>query len=117
MQRRYKRNLRRTLALATDEDKRIGCEWYETANFQCKVLSDRYSLPLSSVCGIVAALSPGRDWNLNLRDANDFIRAFVKGARGRELPPVGSYGSRNIAKAEVIAGGRDALEVLGGRKV
>jgi hypothetical protein len=54
-----------------------------------------------------------------LIDANDYIGAWVSGARGRWLPTVGTYGRRNRLKASAILAGKPPLSVMGlrGKKV
>lgn len=108
-------NLQKTYEQATAEELAEGVTWYERSHEFCEDLAGRYHLPVRSVCGIVAALSPGSEWGRNKTDAETFCEAFSRGARGKELPLVGSYGWANIKKAEKIALGADLLDVFSPR--
>lgn len=110
-------NLDKCWNRASVSDVKEGLEWYYVANKLCEELGAKYSLPTNAVCGIMAALSPGRHWELNKQDCDTFCDEWSNGARGKRLPLVGSYGWRNIVKASKIASGKDPLEVLGGNKV
>lgn len=106
-------NIRKVLAQATEEEKREGASWYRNAFFQIKILSDKYQIDSFQVCGIVAALSPGREWEVNLRDTEWFLEAWTLGNRiPQALPKIGTYGSKNVLKACQCAAGKDPIEVL-----
>jgi len=72
---------------------------------------------LEQAVGVIAALSPGLNWGLNLLQAEEFIREWAKGTRGNKLPIVGVYGYRNVKKSIRILDGERPLDVLGGDKV
>lgn len=99
---------------ATGEQRGEGLGWYWTAHDICRLVGLQFGVPLESVVGVVAALSPGSNWERNLEDAKSVIEAFVK---GQELPMVGSYGRANVVKASRILSGEAPLDVLGGGKV
>jgi hypothetical protein len=80
-------------------------------------LAGKFHVSLETSAGVIAALSPGRNWTENIYDAETFLAEYSKGARGRYLPAVGTYGGKNLRKAERIAAGADPLDVLGGPKV
>lgn len=114
---RIARNLRACYLRATPEDIYTGRTWYAVANHHAKVLAEKYGLPISATAGIIAALSPGSQWERNLTDAETFCQEWRGGARGRKLPALGSYGFANVVKAGRCAAGEDPLSVLGGLKV
>jgi hypothetical protein len=114
---RVAHNLDRAWVEATPEQREDGMGWYARAHAACVVMGEKYNLPVTAVCGVIAALSPGRGWEINLRDAQEFLHAFSKGARGKDLPAVGTYGGANLRKAERCARGEEPLLVLGGLKV
>lgn len=114
---RLMRNLRACYLRASAEDMREGLTWYARANDAARAMSLKYGIPTESVCGVIAAFSPGRNWELNLVDAEVFLQEWANGARGSKLPRVGSYGQRNLTKASKIASGKLPLDVLGGLKV
>ena len=85
-----------------------GLRWYRQALEDCDRLAK--GLPLSTVVGIVAALSPGLRWERNIAAAERII-----GRQGLEGLGVRWYdGAR---KAERIREGETPLDVLRGNKV
>jgi hypothetical protein len=115
--RTIQRNLLKIWNSATLEEIIQGNNWYFDARNKAAELAWKYNSSVDKVCGVIAALSPGRSWELNLQDAEDFLREYSQGSRGRNLPRVGSYGRLNVKKAERICNGEEPLSVLGGQKV
>src|SRR6266568_4146078 len=87
---------------ATDAERNYGLTWYADAHASAQMLSARYNVSVDTVCGVIAALSPGNQWGKNLIDADLLISAYV---RHKKLPNVGTYGHRNIHKARRILNG------------
>lgn len=73
------RNILATFYAATPVDIQEGTVWYTNAHEICKGLSDKYKLPLSTVVGVVSALSPNNKWDRNILDAENIIRAYCMG--------------------------------------
>jgi hypothetical protein len=95
-----------------------GLVWYQEAHEYAVALAAKHGTSPSVVCAVIAALSPGANWDHNKNDADVFLSCFfLKKLRGQKLPSVGSYGWRNIEKAERICKGEAPLDVLGGNKV
>jgi hypothetical protein len=78
--------------------------WYERAHELCADLAGEHGLPVDTVCGVVAAMSPACPWDDNLRRAGAFIRT------GR-----GHTGTQNRKAARILRGVHP-LEVLSGDK-
>jgi len=114
---RMENNLLAAFRRASTDDIAQGMTWYTTAHAIAVDLSVRHGVTLQAACGVLAALSPGRDWNANITDADTFLADYVRGMRGNKLPRVGSYGRRNIQKSAQIASGSSPLDILGGSKV
>ncbi len=55
----------------TDQSERY--DWYKQANDWAITLGGVNDLCLSKTCGVIAALSPRKSWDLNLTCARDFI--------------------------------------------
>lgn len=100
-------NLAATLADATRAEQDTGLAWYDTAHTFTIGLADRYDLPLEHAAGIIAALSPGCDWERNLTLADTMA------ATGDCRHPFGNA----IRKARAIWTGALPSETLGGDKV
>jgi len=64
---------------ATPVDTQEGTVWYNNAHSICQGLSDKYNLPLSTVVGVVSALSPNNKWDRNILDAEQTIKAYCMG--------------------------------------
>ena len=71
------RNILAMYMQASPVDTQEGTVWYNNAHQICKGLSDKYNLPLSTVVGVVSALSPNNKWDRNIMDAENIIRAYV----------------------------------------
>ncbi len=61
---------------AKPEDVAHGIAWYAEAYEQCRIIADRFNLPIYIVVGVVAALSPNNRWSTNVTNANDLITAW-----------------------------------------
>ena len=64
---------------AKPEDVANGIAWYAEAYEECRIMADRFRLPINVIAGVVAALSPNNRWELNLRNAKDLIDAYLVG--------------------------------------
>ena len=73
------RNILATFYAATPVDIQEGKVWYTNAHEICRGLSDKYKLPLSTIVGVVSALSPNNKWDRNILDAENLIRAYCMG--------------------------------------
>lgn len=107
--RRLERNILRVYELANDLDRADGLRWYASAHEQAILTADRNGITLEQSAGVIAAISPGLQWGLNVMQAESLIRAYLAHA---ELPMVGVYGRKNVDKAIRILEGEAPLEVL-----
>lgn len=112
--RRIERNILSVYVRANEHDRAEGLYWYANAHDSCRVMAGKLGVSMAQAAGVVAALSPGLNWGLNLLQAELFIGEWVKGARGKDLPMVGVYGYRNVRKSIRILQGDNPREVLGG---
>jgi hypothetical protein len=110
--RRLERNILAVHTRASEYDRADGLEWYAHAHSEALRIAEVYGLPLAQAAGAIAAISPGKNWGLNVLDAEELIRAFQRGARGRRLPALSPYGGANIRKCERILEGEAPLAVL-----
>jgi len=90
---------------ATQEQQVLGLSWYSAAHNLLEVLALNTGVNIRTVCGICAALSPGSEWNRNIRDTQTFLE--------NQNALVGVYGRGNRIKAQRILDGEDPLDVLG----
>ena len=73
------RNILKVYRMATDDDVRDGIEWYARALREAQHISQRLGLPVSTVVGVMAALSPNNRWERNKVDAFNMCSAYVNG--------------------------------------
>lgn len=95
--------------LATKTERVSGLTWYADALAACEMLASLYTLPATTVVGMVAALSPRNRWAFNVTDAEQVI------ANG-ENASVHTF-QANLSKAVRILNGEQPADVLRGNKV
>ena len=82
-----------------------GKVWYSEAHDYAVSLSKEFGIELSKVCGVIASLSPLKEWGLNKRIAKQFLQGKRNVHTGLQ-----------VRKAEWIFEGRDIETCLGGLK-
>jgi len=75
----YVRNILKTYRKATHSDIASGVEWYDRAKREAKGISKELGLPIATVVGVMAALSPNNRWERNVKDTYVMCKAFVEG--------------------------------------
>lgn len=102
---------------ATPAEVSDGASWYGRASESSVLIACRYSLPMNTVAGVIAALSPNNKWERNVVDAEQLCRAFTLGGHSAaDKIKVSTYNANKI-KALRILSGELPLSVLGGLKV
>ena len=79
MPKAYTQNILRVYDRATPEEIKAGINWYALARQECQRIARDYDLPLDTVVGVVAALSPNNKWTRNIKDADELIRVYQAG--------------------------------------
>lgn len=82
-----------------------GKVWYSEAHAYAVSLSEEFGIELSKVCGVIASLSPLKEWGLNKR----ITKQFLQGKRN-------VHTKLQVRKAEWILEGKDIETCLGGLK-
>ena len=85
-------------------------DWYADAHNFCQYVSDKYTIPLDKVIGIVAALSPRKEWNLNKRIAIDLIENGHCGQIGVFVNKAIDITDRGNSESKI-------LSILNGQKI
>lgn len=97
-----------------------GSQWYPTAKLVAERIASEYHLAVSTVAGVIAALSPRNKWERNLVDAENIIRVWSIDRDSVDTVKVCTFG-KNKAKAIQIldeqASYNDALTILSGPKL
>jgi hypothetical protein len=93
-----------------------GEYWYARASMVCRGIAEQYKLPLETVAGVLAALSPNNRWSRNIIDTEAIVKAYVLSGQDVNAVKVSTFG-KNKAKAIAILQGAAPLDVLGGLKV
>jgi len=94
---------------ATDQQKSDGDEWYPKANAEAARMAQEYGLTTAQAAGVIASLSPLREWGANLTDAQAVIRSIVK---GEASPEIEKLFRANVNKAVEIINGANPETVL-----
>jgi len=94
-----------------------GSRWYPDALAACETIAQSYGLPVDTVAGVVAALSPNNKWQRNIIDADNVCRLYTLGGYDDAARCKVSTFNGNKTKALRILSGIAPLEVLGGLKV
>lgn len=102
---------------ATDSEILHGSRWYADALQVCAAVSRSTGLPLATVAGVTAALSPNNRWARNQADAAALCRAFSAGTLADAAAVKVTTFNGNKQKALKILSGDSPLDVLGGLKV
>lgn len=97
---KLERNILAVYYGATDQELHEGLAWYTESYRWCETIAAGYGIELEKVAGVVAALSPGLQWSLNQKQAEEVIRYYVAGATLADIEAltVGVYGRPNRRK-------------------
>jgi len=85
-----KASLRAWIKGASNENKKIGLEWYKDAQAFCNSLANEFNLPAYICASVVSMLSPNNKWERNKIDARAVIIAWKSGL-GAESVKVCTY--------------------------
>lgn len=102
---RNRDNILRVYHQATADEIREGLEWYSKANADASSLDTDHR----TACGIIAAVSPGLKWSVNVEVARRIINGQSIAGLGRVWPP-------NQRKAQRILSGESPEVVLHEKK-
>ena len=99
-----------------------ACRWYSDAHAWADSLATAFGLPVETVVGVVAALSPLNGWESQLEWTPRILRAWGDVDRSRAVETAGGWIpgpglGANKRKAARILSGEAPLSVLGGSKV
>ena len=61
----YTRNILKVFAQCTGAELQHGMRWYKDAEIAGQNIADKYQLPLHIVVGVIAALSPTNEYNID----------------------------------------------------
>ena len=115
--REYVKNLLAIYLLSSPEDIKAGKVWYSNARKYAKSLARKYNVSLDIAAGVIAALSPGQEWEKNKRSADEFMREYRNCDRCTLARlDLATYGNGPIQKAYAIANGAPIGPTLHGPK-
>lgn len=102
---------------ANSAERLNGAQWYADALAFCTDVAQTTGLSISTIAGVVAALSPNNKWARNQQDAEQICRAFSAGTIDDAAAIKAATFHANKRKALQILAGDQPLDVLGGLKV
>lgn len=105
-----KKNLEAIFLQATEEHKKSGLLWYQTAHNICKNLNEETENQFTpeQIAGVIAALSPRNKWERNILDAYNVLKA-VKLNKKPQAVKVCTF-NKNKEKAFNIAKGKESIK-------
>ena len=104
-------NMRSVHNKCVEEDLMYGKGWYNRANFFSLALSEKYGVSEMKAAGIIAALSPLKEWTLNKAIAEEFIR--TKGVISKHTSMQTMKARKILNQASTV---QDVENYLGGLK-
>jgi len=104
-------NMRSVHNKCEEEDLMYGKGWYNRANFFSLALSEKYGVSEMKAAGIIAALSPLKEWTLNKAMAEEFIR--TKGVISKHTSMQTMKARKILNQASTV---QDVENYLGGLK-
>lgn len=114
------RNILKLYRQATQEDTVNGVEWYARAERMAKAIAEDAGLPLPTVIGVMAALSPNNRWERNCKDAATMCQAWQNG-EGMASFKVSCYNTMKAKAWAILDLGltddEDILSHLNGQKI
>ena len=75
----YVRNILKLYRQASNADTLNGVEWYARAERISVEIAERHKLPVNTVIGVMAALSPNNRWERNCKDTDTMCKAWQSG--------------------------------------
>lgn len=116
----YVRNILKVYRRATKQDIEGGIEWYARAKREARMIALAFDLPVTTVVGVMAALSPNNRWDRNKVDAYNMCSAFTKGL-SQDTFKVSTYNAMKDKAwsilAEALTSNDDILDRLNGQKI
>lgn len=73
------RNILKVYRRASAQDMLDGIEWYARAGREADAIAANAGLPVKTVIGVMAALSPNNNWTRNVKNARAMCAAWVAG--------------------------------------
>jgi len=73
------KNILKIYNQSTDNEIVSGKVWYKQANELSRLMAVKYNLTHIQTAGIIAALSPGTNWNQNIIDSNNLCSLLTAG--------------------------------------
>jgi hypothetical protein len=114
------RNILKLYRQATQEDTVNGVEWYARAERMAEIIAEDTSLPVPTVIGVMAALSPNNRWERNCRDAATMCQAWQNG-ESMDSFKVSCYNTMKAKAWSILDLGltddEDILSHLNGQKI
>lgn len=93
--------------LSSQADKQQGEEWYDRALKFAGKLSALYDIEVTTVVGVIVALSPRNKWERNMQDAESMIKISAAGGKLEDL--------MNLKVCTFKIGKEKAAKILAGK--
>lgn len=104
-------NMQRVYSQCIEEDLTYGKDWYQRANLFSLALSEQFGISEMKTAGVIAALSPQKEWGHNKALAEEFLRTKGRISRHTSIQTGKARRILSLAKDS-----RDVDVCLGGLK-
>ena len=105
---------------AKPQDVADGIAWYAKAYEECRIIAERFDLPIHMVVGVVSALSPNNRWETNIINARDVIETWDYGY-APDTVSVCTYNAMKLKAFAILDGGSKTIDevkaILNGKKI
>ena len=113
-------NIERVFKLATPEEIKDGVTWYALAQADARRMTIYYSIPLTTVVGVIASLSPNNKWERNVINAKDLIEGYLNGEHKESIKVSTYHAMKDKAWSmleDMLETDEDILTRLNGQKI
>ena len=113
-------NIERVFKLATPEEIKDGVTWYALAQADARRMAIYYSIPLTTVVGVIASLSPNNKWERNVINAKDLIEGYLNGEHKESIKVSTYHAMKDKAWSmleDMLETDEDILTRLNGQKI
>ena len=113
-------NIEKVFKLATPEEIKDGVTWYALAQADARRMAIYYSIPLTTVVGVIASLSPNNKWERNVINAKDLIEGYLNGEHKESIKVSTYHAMKDKAWSmleDMLETDEDILTRLNGQKI
>jgi len=109
----YEKNILKVFHRSTSAEITNGIYWYDNANRIAKELSVVFSIPETTACLVISALSPNNSWTRNISDAWKVCKCWYTTKTWDDAGKIASYA--HCVTCTYSANKQKAFDILNGK--